>query len=428
VISHLRSVLLFLLAFIFAPSFAFAGTPVEVTSFGSNPGNLRMYEYVPASAQPQAPLVVGLHGCGGTGPAFAEASGWMGIADANGVVLVLPEQKDVNNSQTCFNWFLSYEIERDSGEAASIKQMVDSAMSRYSLDATRVYVVGFSAGGAMAIVMLAAYPEVFAGGEIMAGVAYECATDVQGAFDCLNNGSSMTSAAWGDLVRAASTYSGPWPMVSIWQGGADDTVNPVNADAIRQQWTNVHGLGDAPSSMMTTGSVTYSAWKDGQGQAKVELYRIAGFPHAIPTTPMAGPSQCGTSNPPARAAGVCAASTAAAGWGLLTAHPPAMDGSTMGGTDAGVDASIPPMADTGGGAQDDAAAVAPDATQGDEPDGSEMPSPADAGIASVVGHPSSSSSGCACTAAKAPSGFVLAVLVLGLSIVSAVSRPGRRRR
>src|SRR5437762_2061912 len=84
-------------------SLAFAGTPVAVAAFGSNPGNLRMYEYVPAGLPASAPLVVGLHGCGESASSFAAVSGWIELADANHFALALPEQQDANNSQTCFN-------------------------------------------------------------------------------------------------------------------------------------------------------------------------------------------------------------------------------------------------------------------------------------------------------------------------------------
>ena len=75
-----------------------------------------------------------------------------------------------NNQNACFNWFEREDTRRDSGEALSIRQMIDAMVKRHSIDPSRVYIVGLSAGGAMTAVMLATYPEVFAGGAIVAGV------------------------------------------------------------------------------------------------------------------------------------------------------------------------------------------------------------------------------------------------------------------
>ena len=108
--------------------------------------------------------------------------------------------------------------------------------------AARVFITGLSAGGAMTSAMLAAYPEVFAAGAIIAGLPYGTAGNVQQAFESMFQGRSHTAKEWGDLVRRASTHRGPWPRVSIWHGDLDATVKPVNADSLVQQWTDVHGI------------------------------------------------------------------------------------------------------------------------------------------------------------------------------------------
>src|ERR1035437_8613998 len=109
----------------------------EVTGFGSNPGALRMFEYVPADPQPA--LVVVLHGRTQTAASYDFGAGWSTLAYRHGFVLLLPEQQPENNAKNCFNWFLAGDIERGRGEAMSI----------------RVFVTGLSAGGAMTSVMLA---------------------------------------------------------------------------------------------------------------------------------------------------------------------------------------------------------------------------------------------------------------------------------
>jgi len=99
-----------------------------------------------------------------------------------GFALLLPEQQRTNNPNSCFNWFQSGDIERGHGEAASIRQMVATMVSDHGIDPARVFVTGLSAGGAMTPVMLATYPEVFAGGAIIGGLPYGAATNIAAGF------------------------------------------------------------------------------------------------------------------------------------------------------------------------------------------------------------------------------------------------------
>src|ERR1041385_5636887 len=110
--------------------------------------------------------------------------------------------------------------------------MVEHAVARFSADPSIIFVTGLSAGGAMASVMLATYPEVFAGGAIIAGLPYGCASNVQQAFEAMFAEEGHAAQALGDRVRAASKYRGPWPKISVWHGTSDLIVKPSNCDAI----------------------------------------------------------------------------------------------------------------------------------------------------------------------------------------------------
>ena len=90
--------------------------------------------------------------------------------EQNGIFAGFSAQSITNNPARCFNWFQAKNSKRDSGEALSINQMVERMKADYKVDLRRLYVTGLSAGGAMTSIMLATYPEVFAGGAIMAGV------------------------------------------------------------------------------------------------------------------------------------------------------------------------------------------------------------------------------------------------------------------
>ena len=255
-----------------APSSGAAVT-TEVSDFGSNPGNLRMFKHISDQLPASPPLVVVLHGCKQDEPTFANEAGWTQLADRLHLALVMPTQVQANNANSCFNWFQPANATRGRGEALSIRQMIDKMTADHNIDPKRIYVTGLSAGGAMTSVMMATYPDVFAAGGIVAGLPYGCAKnpnqglDVADAIQCMNSGhplilsvsaagipkmpgtsagvpmpippaiclfnpslcppsggnSGFTATQLGDFVREASDHSGPFPRVSIWHGSADTT-------------------------------------------------------------------------------------------------------------------------------------------------------------------------------------------------------------
>ncbi|MFL5532808.1 MAG: PHB depolymerase family esterase, partial [Gemmatimonadales bacterium] len=201
----------------------------EVVGFGANPGRLRMYAYVPDRLPRSPALVVVLHGCFQTAAEYDLGAGWSTLADRFRFSLLFPEQQRANNPRGCFNWFQRGDSERNQGEALSVRHMVEHMIQTHAIDRSRVFVTGLSAGGGMTSVMLAAYPEVFAGGAVIAGVPYRAAIGVPAALRCMFQGQVRSARAWGALVRAASRHPGPWPKLSVWHGSADLTVAPVNA-------------------------------------------------------------------------------------------------------------------------------------------------------------------------------------------------------
>ncbi|MEU9758672.1 PHB depolymerase family esterase [Streptomyces sp. NPDC047987] len=275
---------------------AVAGGLQQVTGFGTNPGNLQMFAYVPDGLPANAPLVVALHGCAQSADAYYTNSGWPKYADLWGFAVVFPQTSAANNALSCFNWFDQADSGRGRGEAASIAQMVAYAKQQYGSDGQRVYVTGLSAGGGMTADLLAAYPDVFAGGSVASGLPAQCATSQVGASACQTGTVKLTPAQWGDKVRASRPgYSGPWPRVAIWQGTADYTVNPANATALRDQWTDVWGIGQTPSSTDTLpGNTTRSTYDDASGRPAVQTYSVSGMGHGLAVNPGSGTEQCGS--------------------------------------------------------------------------------------------------------------------------------------
>ncbi|MEV7903938.1 extracellular catalytic domain type 1 short-chain-length polyhydroxyalkanoate depolymerase [Streptomyces anulatus] len=268
----------------------------RVTAFGANPGNLNMYVHRPPALPADAPVVVALHGCTQSAQMYSDNSGLDTFADRHGFLVVYAETTTANNANKCFNWFQPGDTRRGQGEAASIRQMVAHAATAYGTDVGQVHVTGLSAGGAMTSVMLAAYPEVFAAGAVVAGIPYGCGVDVVSAFGCMSPGKDRTPAAWAQAVRDAHPgFTGPWPRVAIWHGDNDPTVVPRNADELRDQWTAVHGLGQSPDRTSTVGpnSTRRSEYLSAGGGSVVEVNRVPGIAHGTPVDPGAGGEQCG---------------------------------------------------------------------------------------------------------------------------------------
>jgi len=174
---------------------------VETRGFGTNPGDLRMFSYVPDSLQPAPGLVVVLHGCGQTAAGYDLGAGWSTIAKHYGFALLTPEQQPSNNANACFNWFNPEDSARGRGEAQSIRQMIARMVREHKIDPHRIFVTGLSAGGAMTSVMLATYPEVFAAGAVIAGLPYGVATNVREALSGMFQSPARPASALGDLVR-----------------------------------------------------------------------------------------------------------------------------------------------------------------------------------------------------------------------------------
>jgi feruloyl esterase len=292
----------------------------EVAEFGLNPGRLRMFKYVPAETEPSPALVVVLHGCTQTAASYDHGAGWSTLADRYGFLLLLPQQQAANNPKTCFNWFRPGDIARDRGETRSIRHMVEAMIRTHGVDRARVFVTGLSAGGAMTSAMLATYPEVFAGGAIIAGLPYGVAANVQQAFDSMFQGAAHTANELGDRVRQASPHQGPWPKVSVWHGEADATVKPVNAKQIVEQWADVHGVDMAPALTDMVDGYPRQVWRNRNGEDVIESYTITGMAHGTPLATGDGHDRSGAAGAFLLDVGISSSYHIAKFWGL-TGHP-----------------------------------------------------------------------------------------------------------
>lgn len=292
----------------------------DIDDFGSDPGQLRARLYVPSDLAAGSALIVVLHGCTQTAAGYDVSSGWSDLADRHGFALLFPEQRQSNNPNLCFNWFVPHHIRRGSGEACSIKQMIDTVCARHAIDRTRIFVTGLSAGGAMAGVMLATYPEMFAGGAIIAGLPYGLASSVPSAFQLMGGQVNTDPVELMAKVRSASDHQGTWPIISVWHGAADHTVQAVNAGAVVNQWRMVHDVAASPDRTETVGGFSRRVWRDSRGRDVIEEYRIPGMAHG---TPIDLGSGIGHAAPFMLDVGICSSQQVLRFWGVADTVQPA---------------------------------------------------------------------------------------------------------
>ncbi|MEV5744854.1 PHB depolymerase family esterase [Microbispora rosea] len=268
---------------------AAAATLTEVTGFGANPGNLRMYLYVPNSVQQNPPIVLAMHTCGGTGPGFYSSTEFASLADRYGFIVIYPSASKKAN---CFdNWSEASKVRGGQTDPVSLMSMVTYVEQQYHGDSNRVFATGASSGAMMTNAMLALYPEVFKAGAAFMGVPFTCFPN-EAAYNPAGNSSpcvGKTAQQWGDAVRNANpSYRGPWPRMQLWHGTSDTVVSYAELDEEIKQWTNVHGLSQTP----TTTDTPQSGWNrrryaDASGTVQVEAYTIQGAGHSLPMGGMA---------------------------------------------------------------------------------------------------------------------------------------------
>ncbi|RLK25335.1 poly(hydroxyalkanoate) depolymerase family esterase [Micromonospora sp. M71_S20] len=264
---------------------ASAATLTEVTNFGPNPSNLRMYLYVPDSVAPRPGLLVAVHYCTGTGPAMYSNTQYAALADRYGYIVVYPS---VTRSSQCFDVSSPQALRRDGGsDPVGIKSMVDHVRQRYAVDPDRIFATGISSGAMMTNVLLGLYPDVFSAGAAFSGVPFGCFATTNGSewnSECANGQVTRTAQEWGDLVRNANPgYTGRRPRMQTWHGTNDEVLRYPNFGEQIKQWTNVHGLSQTPTyTDSPQAGYTRTRYGGSGDRAPVEAISMQGVPHNLP--------------------------------------------------------------------------------------------------------------------------------------------------
>jgi poly(hydroxyalkanoate) depolymerase family esterase len=252
------------------------GTGRFIQASFSSPAGKRDYKvYIPSAYAGQAlPLVVMLHGCKQEPDDFAMGTGMNLLAEQNDFFVVYPAQAQRANGSNCWNWFQVQDQQRDRGEPSIIADITRQVIGQYKLDATRCYVAGLSAGGAMAAILGQAYPDLYAAVGVHSGLAAGAAHDVMSAFNAMRQGA------------AGVTRRERIPII-VFHGDRDTTVHPLNGKQVIEQYSGAGGSTAAQGSViehkgMTPQGCTYttSIHQDGHGKVVAEFWGLHGAGHA----------------------------------------------------------------------------------------------------------------------------------------------------
>ncbi|GAB3253297.1 CE1 family esterase [Chitinimonas naiadis] len=254
--------------------------------FSGTAGSRNYKLYIPSGPLDQPlPLIVMLHGCTQNPDDFAVGTQMNALADAQRCYVLYPAQTSQANSSACWNWFKDSDQQRGQGEPAILAGMTQDMLARYAIDSARVYVAGLSAGGAMAMIMGATYPDIYAAVGVHSGLPYAAAKDLPSALAAMQG-----LAAMAGLQKTEPARVNTLPTI-VFHGDRDTTVHPANGDRVvaqaRPASADIGGAAQ-PSrpDHIRRGQVpaghryTVSSYHDARQQAVMEHWLVHGAGHA----------------------------------------------------------------------------------------------------------------------------------------------------
>ncbi|KAI0022571.1 feruloyl esterase B [Xylariomycetidae sp. FL0641] len=254
----------------------------QVTDFGTNPTNLKMYTYVPDRLAEKPPVIIVPHPCGGSAQdTYGRVQAQLPPrADALGFVLIFPQTPN-----SCWDNTSAASLTHEGGgDTQGLASMVRWALQEYAGDAARVFATGSSSGGMITNALLAAYPDLFAGGASFSGAPAGCwdgNAATAGAY-CPPRGGTFSPEQWGDVVRGAyPAFNGTQrPRMQAWHGTADAVVAYRNLDDQLRQWSDVLGVAFA-ANVSADPQPGYTKIVYGDGDRLVG-YSAQGVGHIVP--------------------------------------------------------------------------------------------------------------------------------------------------
>lgn len=269
------------------PAEASPGAGRFVTGSYTNGAGTRGYKlYIPSGSTGEPlPLLVMLHGCTQSADDFAAGTHMNELAESGEFLVVYPEQAQNANISKCWNWFQAGDQQRDRGEPSIIAGITRQVSETHPVDKGRIYVAGMSAGGAMAVIMAATYPDLYAAVGVHSGLAYGAAHDMASAFNAMRQGGSDIARVFPRAVEAegAVDLAGPVPTI-VFHGDRDGTVHQRNGEQVLHQWTG--GAMGAPKAKVRRGqesgghAYTRSVYESADGEPVAERWLVHGAGHA----------------------------------------------------------------------------------------------------------------------------------------------------
>jgi poly(hydroxyalkanoate) depolymerase family esterase len=266
------------------------GRPASVPEGGrfversyTNGAGTRSYKlYIPSSYTGQAvPLIVMLHGCTQNPDDFATGTRMNALAEEHTFLVAYPAQAGNANMQKCWNWFQASDQQRGRGEPSIIAGITGQVVEEYNVAEGRVYIAGMSAGGAMAAIMGATYPDLYAAIGVHSGLAPGSAHDMPSAFTAMRQGGPVTvrtETSGGERTEIVPTI--------VFHGDRDTTVHPRNGDRLLAHLDGGRN-GSSPRVRTRQGQVpggyeytTRFTYYDADGRAIVERWSVHGLAHA----------------------------------------------------------------------------------------------------------------------------------------------------
>ena len=257
----------------------------------SNSAGARAYKlYIPKTySDRRMPLIVMLHGCTQNPDDFAAGTRMNELADKHAFLVAYPAQSANANGSNCWNWFNVSDQERDRGEPSLIAGITREVASSYRVDEQRIFVAGLSAGAAMAVIIGATYPDLFAGVGAHSGLPFGAADDVPSAFAAMRGGSGPIFRRRGLRSQTSTPRVAPTrtPATIVFHGDHDTTVHAVNGSEIVAQAIT---LWRAQSDCLTKSvkervsangrECTITAYRDAMMRPCIEQWVLHGAGHA----------------------------------------------------------------------------------------------------------------------------------------------------
>jgi len=256
------------------------GAQFSSRSYACAAGSRSYKLYVPRHRHAgRSGLLVMLHGGTQDPDDFAAGTRMNALAEEHGLIVAYPSQCKSANPSLCWNWFKPEDQMRGSGEPSIIAGITSEIAAEYDIDPERVYVAGLSAGGAMAAVMGATYPELYAAVGVHSGLPYQSATNVAAAFGAMRGDPGMLGRSLRKSRRTVD--NGPRIRTIVFHGDADRIVHPSNAARIVEAQAR---LGDCVERVKAISfarrAYSCTVTRDKTGAAVVEQWLIHGSGHA----------------------------------------------------------------------------------------------------------------------------------------------------